>query len=283
MAFNERTLDDYIDVAQRIADFRELHPTGSLQPADPARPWEQAAVTGYDKHGNQFTATMIVYTAAAYRTPDDPRPGIGVAWEAFPGRTPYTLGSELMNAETSAWGRAIVAVLASDSKRGVASREEVAARRAERDDGLPVNADGSLSRSRTSDAEKDAAGVMTKAQQDEHTALGGGNPRTPKAERGKVSRVTAQELADAGHSAAPVPASPWDNQPAGHPEREYQPGSITPRQQRIIMAALTAGGRPARMARIEQIIGHPVPSTNELSYVEAQKVLAAVQQKEPAK
>jgi hypothetical protein len=267
MAFNERTLDDYIDVAQRIADFRELHPTGSLQPADPARPWEQAAVTGYDKHGNQFTATMIVYTAAAYRTPDDPRPGIGVAWEAFPGRTPYTLGSELMNAETSAWGRAIVAVLASDSKRGVASREEVAARRAERDDGLPVNADGSLSRSRTSDAEKDAAGVMTKAQQDEHTALGGGNPRTPKAERGKVSRVTAQELA----------ASPWDNQPAGHPEREYQPGSITPRQQRAIMGLTAEGGRPARLTRIGQIVGRQVDSTNELSYVEAQKVLAAVQ------
>jgi hypothetical protein len=77
--------------------------------------------------------TMIVYVAAAYRTPDDPRPGIGVAWEPFPGRTPYTLGSELMNAETSAWGRAIIATLASDSKRGVSSREEVRNRQAERE------------------------------------------------------------------------------------------------------------------------------------------------------
>ena len=36
-----------------------------------------------------------------------------------------------MVAETSAWGRAIVAALAADTKRGVASADEVRARRAE--------------------------------------------------------------------------------------------------------------------------------------------------------
>lgn len=36
---------------------------------------------------------------------------------------------------------------------------------------LPRNANGSISRSRTSDAEKDAAGLMTAAQLAEHTAL----------------------------------------------------------------------------------------------------------------
>jgi predicted GIY-YIG superfamily endonuclease len=36
---------------------------------------------------------------------------------------------------------------------------------------LPVNADGSLSRSRTTDVQKAAAGVMTSAQLAEHTAL----------------------------------------------------------------------------------------------------------------
>lgn len=36
---------------------------------------------------------------------------------------------------------------------------------------LPRNADGSLSRSRTTDAQKSAAGVMTAAQLAEHTAL----------------------------------------------------------------------------------------------------------------
>ena len=144
MAFDDRSLSSYIDVAQRIADFRALYPHGSLQPVDPAKPWEQAVVTGVDKHGKQFTATMIVYVAAAYRTPDDPRPGIGMAWEAFPGRTPYTLGSELMNAETSAWGRAIIAVLASDSKAGVTSRDEVRNRLAERDAPLEVDEHGAM-------------------------------------------------------------------------------------------------------------------------------------------
>jgi len=42
-----------------------------------------------------------------------------------PGLTPYTRNSEVMVAETSAWGRAIVAALAGDTKRGVASKEEV--------------------------------------------------------------------------------------------------------------------------------------------------------------
>src|SRR5215472_6384881 len=132
MAYDPRGLDDYVDVAQRIAEFRDKYPNGSLQPADMYRPYEVRRVEGVDKQGKDFGATMIVYTAAAYRSPDDPRPGVGCAWEVFPGRTPYTLGSELMNAETSAWGRAIIAALAADAKKGVASREEARNRQAER-------------------------------------------------------------------------------------------------------------------------------------------------------
>jgi len=126
MAYDQRSLDDYVDVATRLAEFRERHPEGSLQPADPARPYEVIQAQGTDKNGELVQQTFIVYVAAAYRDGKDPRPGIGSAWEVFPGRTPYTRGSELMNAETSAWGRAIVAALAADSKRGIASREEVA-------------------------------------------------------------------------------------------------------------------------------------------------------------
>lgn len=125
MAFAE----GYIPVADRIAEFRAKHPEGSLRPLDPNKPFEIVTMTGVDKHGKETQQTYIVYTAAAYRTPDDPNPGIGTAWEVWPGRTPYTRDSELQNAETSAWGRALVAALAADTNRGIASAEEVYARR----------------------------------------------------------------------------------------------------------------------------------------------------------
>lgn len=111
----------YKQVPERIADFRAKHPEGCLRPVDPERPFWVEFI------GEQC---FICYAAAAYRTADDPRPGIGVAWEPFPGRTPYTKDSEVMNAETSAWGRAIVAVLASESK-AIASAEDVRNRQAD--------------------------------------------------------------------------------------------------------------------------------------------------------
>lgn len=103
---------DYIDVATRIADFRREHPTGSLQ---------QVSVDFRDFAGSSW----IVFTAAAYRSPDDERPGMGTAWEPVPGKTNFTRDSELQNAETAAWGRAIVAALAGDTKKSIASAEEV--------------------------------------------------------------------------------------------------------------------------------------------------------------
>lgn len=113
---------DYVDVAERIRMFRDLYPEGSLRPAILKRPFWIEAVPD--------VGPRLVYVAAAYRHPLDPAPGIGSAWEPLPGKTPYTRDSELMVAETSAWGRAIVAVLAADTKRGVASADEVRARRA---------------------------------------------------------------------------------------------------------------------------------------------------------
>lgn len=108
------TLDGYIEVPDRIRAFKEKYPDGSLQ-----GDWELREVGD---------ATFVVYVARAYRTPDDERPAMGMAWEPYPGKTPYTKDSELMNAETSAWGRAIVALgfLAQGEK--VASANEVRAR-----------------------------------------------------------------------------------------------------------------------------------------------------------
>ncbi len=103
---------DYVDVAERIGEFRAKHPEGSLQ----------SRVLRWPEEGFPF----IVVEARAYRSPDDTRPGVGLAQENFPGRTPYTHDSELQNAETSAWGRAIVAALAADTRKGIASRQEVA-------------------------------------------------------------------------------------------------------------------------------------------------------------
>lgn len=109
-------MDNYVDVAERIRLLKERYPEASLQPADPARPYWIEEVPN--------VGPRLVYVAACYRTPTDPRPGIGMAWEPIPGLTQFTKGSELMVAETSAWGRAIVAALAADSQK-VASADEV--------------------------------------------------------------------------------------------------------------------------------------------------------------
>jgi hypothetical protein len=112
MAQNYKGPLDYIDVATRIVEFREKFPEGSLQQVK----YEFVTVNNKD---------WIVYTAAAYRSPDDQRPGIGTAWEPIPGPTNFTRDSEVQNAETAAWGRAMVAALAVDTKKGIASSEEV--------------------------------------------------------------------------------------------------------------------------------------------------------------
>lgn len=116
------SLDDYKDVAERIEEFYERYPEGRLcRKGDPE----------VKEIGNKV---FIVYTALAYRDPLDRQPAMGTAWEPFPGTTPYTRDSELMNAETAAWGRAIIAAGISSRKDGqkprIASRQEVRNRQA---------------------------------------------------------------------------------------------------------------------------------------------------------
>lgn len=109
MAFD---LSDYVDVAERQGQFLDRYPEGSLQ----------AELTPFLHEG--FLIGWLC-KAFAYRTPDDPRPGVGHAYYAVPGKTPYTKDSEAMNAETAAWGRALVAVGLRTKK--IASRQEVEA------------------------------------------------------------------------------------------------------------------------------------------------------------
>jgi hypothetical protein len=230
---------DYIDVATRITEFRDKHPTGSLAPWDPTKPYELIKATGIAKDGKEFTATFIVVVAAAYRTPDDEHPGVGMAWEIFPGRTPYTLGSELMNAETSAWGRAIIAVGAADSKKGIASAEEVRNRAAERE---------GYGAAEAADAVK-GSGWMPPA-----------NPRTRKAQRHNGRN-------------GPLPDDDWTTPP---PEDETVPGGSGPDQWQLIAIKLTEKGittREGKLAFCTQHANRPITSSKELSWVEAARLI----------
>lgn len=118
-------LSEYVDVAERIRMFNEKYPEGSLQGK------------GFFVRDNEEKIIGYHYTAEAYRTAEDKRPGIGTAYEPIPGKTSYTRDSEVQNSETAAWGRAIVA-LGFNTKK-IASAEEVRARQS---DG--VQGDGAL-------------------------------------------------------------------------------------------------------------------------------------------
>lgn len=108
-------LGDYVEVKDRIARFYELFANGRLVTA------------GYELTREPDEKPKVIVTAKAYRTPDDPLPGVGSSWMYLPGSTSYTRGSELENVETSAWGRAIgslgILIL-----RSVASANEIRAK-----------------------------------------------------------------------------------------------------------------------------------------------------------
>jgi len=112
MTFN---MNDYVDVKERIAQFYAKYPEGSIQ---------------FEYKGTlESNPDMIWGIAYAYRTATDERPGIGTAAELAVGKTTFTRGSELMNLETSAWGRAIGA-LGIGLGKSVATKQEVEAAQA---------------------------------------------------------------------------------------------------------------------------------------------------------
>ena len=110
MAFD---MSNYVDVAERIRLAMERWPDASFQ---------NIGTKLIDVNGHFY----VEATVALYRDPNDIRPAIATAWEAIPGSTPYTRDSEMMNAETSAMGRAVIA--AGIPSKKVASVEEVQAR-----------------------------------------------------------------------------------------------------------------------------------------------------------
>lgn len=103
-------ISNYVTVAERVTMFYEKYPEGSIQfefmgvmDGDPLKMWG---------------------IARAYRTPDDPLPGIGTASELIVGKSPYTNGSELQNLETACWGRACASLNIGTSK-GLSTKEEI--------------------------------------------------------------------------------------------------------------------------------------------------------------
>lgn len=105
-------LGDYVEVKDRIKILHELYAGARLVTS------EVTVLT--DPSGKQ----RVMVKALAYRSVDDPLPGVGHSWMELPGTTPYTKGSELENTETSAWGRAI-ASLGILVDHSIASAQEV--------------------------------------------------------------------------------------------------------------------------------------------------------------
>lgn len=112
-------LEGYIPVNQRIDRFYELYGQGSII--------TERAFVSSEPDG----VPRVWCKALAYRTAEDPHPGVGWSWMVLPGSTNFTRGSELENTETSAWGRAI-ASLGILIDKSIASQNEVDNKKSER-------------------------------------------------------------------------------------------------------------------------------------------------------
>jgi hypothetical protein len=91
MAFK---LDGYVTVNERLTMALERWPELRVVEAPP-------------KVVQVGDSTFIEVTITVWRDPSDTIPCTAAAWESIPGRSPYTRDSEMMNASTSALGRAL--------------------------------------------------------------------------------------------------------------------------------------------------------------------------------
>ena len=87
-------LDGYIDVPSRLGMALIKFPELRVTESNPV----------IVKVGD---AMFVQVTTTVWRTPDDPIPCRATAWEPIPGASNFTRNSEMMNASTSALGRAL--------------------------------------------------------------------------------------------------------------------------------------------------------------------------------
>lgn len=106
-------ISNYTTVNERILTFYDRYPQGVIS----SHPAKVVEIGG---------STFISVVAEVYTGPDSAAV-VAEAWEPYPGKTPYTRDSEMMNAATSAIGRALMQLGIGIDKAG-ASRDEVAAR-----------------------------------------------------------------------------------------------------------------------------------------------------------
>ena len=116
MAF---TLDAYVTVSERHRMALERWPKLRVVEAPP----KIIEIAGH---------TFIEVTMTVWRDPDDTLPATAAAWEPFPGKTPYTRDSEMMNASTSALGRAL-GLMGIGTAASIASADEVINRQYDRE------------------------------------------------------------------------------------------------------------------------------------------------------
>ena len=110
-AFN---LGDYVDVPTRLAEALKRWPNLRIQETKPI-------IVIVD---NQ---QYVEISCTVWNDENDVLPTVAYCWEPIPGRTPYTKGSEMMNASTSCLGRAL-GMKGMGIGKSIASRNEVQAR-----------------------------------------------------------------------------------------------------------------------------------------------------------
>jgi hypothetical protein len=110
-------LDGYIDVTTRLAKALALFPDLRITETNPK-------VVTVDN------ARFVEVTCTVWRSTDDPIPVRASAWEPIPGASAFTRNSEMMNASTSALGRAL-GFLGMGIGKSIASADEVSYRTSE--------------------------------------------------------------------------------------------------------------------------------------------------------
>ena len=124
-AFN---LGDYVDVPTRLAQALKQFPDLRIQETKPI------IVTVDNQQYVEISCTV-------WKDANDLLPTVAYCWEPIPGKSPFTKGSEMMNASTSCLGRAL-GFLGMGIGKSIASRNEVQARQpATVADVSPIRAD----------------------------------------------------------------------------------------------------------------------------------------------